>query len=297
MSWYNYSDDFEEDDYTLSHYETQPGAILVDGPVRAISKRGAIGREWWGMQWVAAMERIGHGGRLDRGKRYARNGSVLLLEIGHGIAYAKVRGSYSNSYRTAVHVRVLDDTQWEQALQALSEQAIYAAKLLAGEMPGDVEAVFQDVGLSLFPRSRKDIQFECSCPDYGDPCKHSAAVYYLLAEQFDADPFILFHLRGRSREAVLDTLRTYRGTDVGEVDTAELQEGIVPDVPSLDTDLEQFWSGAGGNLVRSVPVRGDMPFALRQLGNPPGNVGGELREVYDVIAREASLWLGFDGSE
>lgn len=295
MSWYNYDydDDFEEDDYTLSDYETKSGTIVIGGPVRAISKRGAIGREWWGQQWVAAMERIGHGGRLDRGKRYARNGSVKLLEIGHGIAYAEVSGSYDNIYRTAIHVRVLDKSQWEKALLALSEQAIYAAKLLAGEMPGDVEAVFQNVGLSLFPRNRKDIQFECSCPDYGDPCKHSAAVYYLLAEQFDADPFILFHLRGRGREAVLDTLRTYRGAGVEDV--GELPEGVVPDVPSLDVDLEQFWNEGGGSLVRSVPVRGEMPFSLRQLGNPPGNVAGELQEVYDTIAHEASLWLGFDG--
>jgi uncharacterized Zn finger protein len=294
MSWYNtYDDDFDEDDYTLSEYTTQSSTIILDGPVRAVSKRGAIGREWWGVQWVEALERIGHGGRLDRGKRYARNGSVLRLEIGQGIAYAEVSGSYGNSYRTAIHVRVLDNEQWEKALRALSEQAIYAAKLLAGEMPGDVEAVFQDVGLSLFPLSRKDIQFECSCPDYGDPCKHCAAVYYLLAEQFDADPFILFHLRGRNRDSVLETLRVHRGAGVDDVNT--LSDEIAQAAPSLDADLQQFWGESSANLVRAMPVRGELPFALRQLGKPPGNVADDLRDIYATVAQEALRWLGLDG--
>ena len=95
-------------------------------------------------------------------------------------------------------------------LAALAGQAIYSAKLLAGEMPADIESVFQSVDLSLFPRSLDDIYFECSCPDSGNPCKHAAAVYYLLAEQIDADPFVLFHLRGRTRDQVLAALRGHR---------------------------------------------------------------------------------------
>jgi uncharacterized Zn finger protein len=150
---------------TLSDYATQPDTLVIEGPVRAVSTRGDIGREWWGREWVAAMEHLGLTARLQRGKRYARNGSVKRLEIGRGIAFAPVQGSRRNPYRTAIHLKPLTPDEWERALEALAEQAIYSAKLLAGEMPGDIEGVFQSAGLSLFPQSKEDIIFECSCPD------------------------------------------------------------------------------------------------------------------------------------
>ncbi len=292
--WYRYDDedDGEEfDDYTLSDYATPPEAIILGSPVRAISRRGPIGQEWWGQQWVKAMERLGVTGRLDRGKRYARNGSVLSVEISHGITFARVQGSRSYAYRTAVHLQTFSDDEWDDALTALSEQAIYAAKLLAGEMPADIEAVFQSVDLSLFPRSLKDIVFECSCPDdWGDPCKHAAAVYYLLAEQLDADPFTLFHLRGRTREQVLSRLRNYRSVTVsGDPDAI-----ITPDAPPLDADLDAFWTGSAVNLIRSAPVRPDAPPLLRRLGDPPGALADSLRDLYAAMSDEAYRWLGMD---
>lgn len=292
MGWYYYDnyDDFQDDEHTLEDYTAGPEAIILDGPVMAASRRGPIGTEWWGQQWVHAMEYLGMDGRLERGKRYARNGSVRSLEINHGIAFAQVKGSQPKPYRTAVHLRVLDDAQWQTALNALADQAIYAAKLLAGEMPGDIEAVFQSVGLSLFPRSSSEIQFECSCPDWGDPCKHAAAVYYLLAEQLDADPFILFHLRGRPRESVLSAMRALQSN----ADDAELEEEDRPAAPSLDADLEAFWNGPAINLVREMPIAPDKPFALRQLGMSPGRVDKPLKRIYQNISKEALRWLGID---
>jgi uncharacterized Zn finger protein len=289
--WYdNYDDEYEDDDYTLSDYETPPEAIILGGPVKATSTRGAIGKEWWGQQWVTAMERLGVGGRLDRGRRYARNGSVRRMEISHGMAYADVQGSRPSPYRTAVSLKTFNDKEWQKALAALSGQAIYAAKLLAGEMPADIEAFFQSVGLSLFPRSLKDIVFTCSCPDWGDPCKHAAAVYYLLAEQLDADPFILLHLRGLTREQVLAVLRSHRRAAINEGDTVL----AAPDTPPLDADLRGFWVGSAVNLIRSAPVRPDQPPLLRQLGEPPGGMAGALRDLYAVISDEAYRWLGLD---
>lgn len=282
--WYYDDDDYYEDETTLSDYQTSADALVIDGPVRAESKRGDIGREWWGRQWVQAMEHLNLDARLGRGKRYARNGSVLRLEISHGTVYADVKGSRSRSYRTAIHLKTLSDKEWTKALDALSEQAIYAAKLLAGEMPGDIEAVFQHAGLSLFPQSRRDIEFVCSCPDWGDPCKHAAAVYYLVAEQLDVDPFILFHIRGRKREAVLQALRNYNIA----LDDVEDE----PEVPPLT--VTDFWEEAEMSLVRQMPTVMEEPFALRQLGSAPGQVTKELKTAYKHIAEEAQRWLGLD---
>lgn len=292
--WYHYDDDYDDDEeydpHTLSDYETPPDAIVFSSPMRAVSKRGPIGQQWWGQQWVAALERLGVSGRLERGKRYARNGSVLDMEISHGMAFAHVQGSRAYSYRTAVYLQIFDDAEWRRALAALAEQAIYAAKLLAGEMPSDIETLFNNVGLSLFPRSLKDIEFECSCPDeWGEPCKHAAAIYYLLAEQLDADPFTLFHLRGHSRAQVLAALRSHRRAAVNDVSPAE----ALPDTPSLDANLGRFWSGAAP-VIQSAPVQPDHPPLLRQLGDPPGYMAGPLRELYKVVSQAAFEWLGLD---
>lgn len=285
MGWYyDDYDDYGEDSTTLGDYRTPSDAIIIHGPVYAESKRGDIGREWWGLQWVEVMERLDMGSRLDRGKRYARNGSVLSLEISHGMVYADVRGSYGRQYRTAIELRTLDDQQWQQAFDTLSEQAIYAAKLLAGEMPGDIEAVFQHTGLSLFPKTKKDIAFICSCPDWGNPCKHAAAVYYLIAEQLDADPFILFHVRGRSRNAVIQALRGY--------DLALPSDDPEAEHANPSVQIAGFWDARDVNLVRQMPSLNTDPIALRQLGRPPGSVEQELRQLYAEISQEAARWLG-----
>ena len=286
MSWwqndYYDDDDFFHDDDFIDDYETPADAIVVEGPIRAESRRGDIGQEWWGKQWVQALEHLGLDGRLQRGKRYARNGSVKRLEISHGTIYAEVQGSYPRPYKTSIHLKQLTDDEWQQALDALSQQAIYAAKLLAGEMPGDIEALFQGIGLSLFPQSQRHIDFDCSCPDWGNPCKHGAAVYYLIAEQLDVDPFMLFHIRGRKREAVLQALRQY--DLASDTEQAETQDNTIT--------LENFWGENPVMLVRDVPVRFDKPFALKQLGTPPGHIENDLKKLHEDISLEALRWLG-----
>lgn len=279
--WWHNDDYYEEDDYTLSDYDTPNDALIINGPVRAVSRRGDIGQEWWGRQWVEALENMGLDGRLQRGKRYARNGSVLTLEISQGAVYAEVEGSQARPYRVSINLKTLSDEQWQQALDALSGQVIYVAKLLAGEMPGDIEGVFQNVGLSLFPRNQRDIDFVCSCPDWGDPCKHSAAVYYLIAEQLDNDPFILFHIRGRKRDAILKALRQY------DVEDTQLEAN-----ESYALDVDGFWDSESIALMRQMPTKMDEPFALRQLGNPPASIDKELHQLYRDMSAETRRWLG-----
>src|SRR5437588_12759165 len=92
----------------------------------------------------------------------------------------------------------------------MASQAIFAAKLLAGEMPQDIEEAFSAVQISLFPLATTDLDTDCSCPDWANPCKHIAAVYYLLAERFDEDPFLIFKLRGRTKEQIIQVLREKR---------------------------------------------------------------------------------------
>ncbi|OWK47378.1 SWIM zinc finger family protein [Fimbriiglobus ruber] len=176
------------------------------GGIKSQSKRGSFGESWWAKRWIAVIESFDVGGRLQRGRSYARGGQVLSIDVTPGHVAAKVQGSAPQPYKVSIEVAKLTDADWAKVVKALSVQAKFAAKLLAGELPSEVEQLAADAGVSLFPAKRNDLKTSCSCPDYSNPCKHIAAVYYLLGERFDRDPFLLFRLRGLDREALFAKL-------------------------------------------------------------------------------------------
>ena len=146
-------------------------------------------------------------GRLARGRNYARRGQVMEFELTTGKVRARVQGSRPAPYQVRIGVLPLTTAQWRSVTAALGAQALFRAKLLAGEMPHEIEEVFAACGTPLFPRSARDLEMSCSCPDWGVPCKHLAAVCYVLAEKFDDDPFAMLAWRGRGREELLGALR------------------------------------------------------------------------------------------
>jgi uncharacterized Zn finger protein len=184
--------------------------LPVEGGIKARTQRGAIGRSWWSARFVQVLETIGVGGRLGRGRAYARSGQVISLETTAGAVQAEVQGSRPRPYKVRIGLPTFGKTEWARVEQAMADSAWYAAKLLAGEMPEDIEDVFTSVGLTLFPSSVRELSLDCACPDHQVPCKHLAAVFYLLAESFDADPFAMLALRGRDRETLLENIRSRR---------------------------------------------------------------------------------------
>src|SRR5262249_44739558 len=132
------------------------------GGIKAQSKRGAFGQSWWARRWIEVLESFDIGARLGRGRSYARNGQVLAIDVGEGRVTAKVQGSRQQPYSVTVRVKVLTPAQWGQVVQALSGQALFVAKLLAGEMPQDIEQVFEAAKLSLFPQKQADLETDCS---------------------------------------------------------------------------------------------------------------------------------------
>ncbi|MET0384785.1 MAG: SWIM zinc finger family protein, partial [Polyangiales bacterium] len=175
-------------------------------------KMKKAGTTWWGQRWIDALVQVlgGDGGRLSRGRTYARAGRTHDLTVAGGEVTAKVTGSRATPYAVTITLPLLDDTSWQAAIAGMVAQAQFAAALLGGEMPQDIDAVFQAAGSSLFPRERRDLKTSCSCPDWGDPCKHVAATHYVLGEALDRDPFLLFELRGRTKQQVLEALRAAR---------------------------------------------------------------------------------------
>lgn len=194
--------------------------IAVEDGLRARSTRGAIGKSWWSERFVAVLEDLGLGTRLQRGRTYARKGQVISLDVDAGSVTALVQGSRPRPYRVRIGITAFGKPQWAGIERALADNAWYTATLLAGEMPEDIGDVFAGQELSLFPTSTRDLSMDCSCPDHEVPCKHIAAAFYLLAEAFDDDPFTILAWRGREREDLLANLRAARSDGPPAADLA-----------------------------------------------------------------------------
>lgn len=254
-------------------YERRPRRP-ADG-IKAQSTRGKIGATWWAGRWIAALERLVDTGRLSRGRSYARSGQVLNIDITSGKVESRVQGSRSTPYKVRIAIRPLDARAWSAVADAMAAQAIFAAKLLAGEMPQNIEEAFAAAGASLFPDKHGDLETNCSCPDYANPCKHIAAVYYLLGEQFDADPFLIFRLRGRDKEQIIADLRARRSSDTPAQAAAQPQAAapsVEPPAP-LDTQPERFWAAPDDEDLEHVRVVITAPpvdaAMVKRLGAPP----------------------------
>ncbi len=217
-------------------------------------------RTWWGQRFIAALEKITDAGRLSRGRSYARGGKVKSFVIKNGAVTAKVRGSvnpyfgvYTEPlYTTKIEIKSISPDQWTKAIARISAKAGFISKLLLNEMPDNIDEAFTPLGLHLLPQSKSDFKTDCSCPDYSNPCKHIAGVYYLIAAELDRDPFLLFDLRGLSRTELQAELAK---SPLGQALLPELAAETAAPVPvasyypALETmpvseiSLRDFWQG------------------------------------------------------
>jgi uncharacterized Zn finger protein len=264
-----------------AQYERRAPVATEDG-IKARTRD--FGKAWWSRHWIDALKTFGWDNRLSRGRGYARSGQVLDYTVYAGEVRASVQGSRRQPYDVRIRLRALDDRQWERVFDALAEQSEYAARLLAGEMPEDVDTVFERADAALLPRKSSDLQTECSCPDWANPCKHVAAVHYILAEALDADPFMLFALRGRERSAVLDALRARWGG-------AEAEEEPVRAAQAETLEVAGFWGSARDVTDLDVGLEAAVVRApvLRRLG-PPGawTDADQMAAVFGPMLEKAS---------
>jgi len=228
-------------------------------------------RTWWGKQFIAALENITDAGRLSRGRSYARGNKVKSFHLQDGTATALVRGSVNPyfgvytepTYTTVVEIQPISPSKWNAAIAHIASKASFISKLLLNEIPDNIEDAFTPMGLHLLPNKRADFKTTCSCPDYSNPCKHIAGVYYLLAAKLDEDPFLLFELRGLSRDKLKQELAR---SPLGQALSVELGAQTpdprpftsyysphqAVDLPD-NLSLRDFWQGAK-RLPKLEPV-------------------------------------------
>lgn len=291
MARRRYSRDY---DYGWGYFRpSKPRA--AKGGIKAQSKRGGFGQSWWAKRWIAVLESFNIGARLSRGRSYARSGQVLNVDIGEGVVTASVQGSRPKPYAVKIAVETLSKAEWKKVATVLAGQAIFAAKLLAGEMPQEIEQAFDKAGVSLFPKKSRDLKTACSCPDSSNPCKHIAAVYYLLGEEFDRDPFLIFRLRGMEREELIkmvgaEPAAVKKAPDAGADEAATEAEEPVAAEP-LPADTAGYWSSCQVaddffGEVRTPPA----PAALvKRLGSLPfWRAETRFVEAMEEVYRSAS---------
>lgn len=259
----------------------------AEGGIRARSARGAFGRSWWAKRWIGWLEGLGLGARLARGRTYARQGQVLEITIEPGEVHARVQGSRATPYRVSIQVPPLGRAEWRQVATAIAAQSAFAARLLAGEIPQDIETAFQAAGVPLFPTGAQDLRTACSCPDWSNPCKHVAAVYYLIGEEIDRDPFLLFRLRGMPRDELFALLTA----------TAAPAAPAQPATEPLPADPVAFWGVGATPFPLPDPAAPPIGLALlRRMGNLPFWRGARdmaeiLEPAYARLQQGSAGWL------
>jgi uncharacterized Zn finger protein len=255
------------------------GPRLPSHGIKAHTRRGQFGTTWWASRWIVALEQLVNPGRLARGRTYARAGQVVSMDVDRDGVRAVVQGSRAEPYRVSIEFKRLGDAEWERVVDAMSAEAIFAARLLSGEMPEQIEDAFASVGTTLFPAREGDMRTLCSCPDWANPCKHIAAVHYLLGERFDQDPFLMFLLRGRSQEEIVSALRARRSGPDGEGSPEQEQ--------SVEQDLAMFWSAPKQTeevaLHFALPESDALP--IKRLG-PPSFLRDQASRVAATAAME-----------
>lgn len=225
-----------------NHYpESRP--IPTEHGIATSKARGRMADAWWSQRLVGLLDSYGLGTRMQRGRRYARQGQLVDFDVQPGHLVAQVQGSRRTPYVVTAAAPALSDDQWDEIEGAMRARVGFAARMLAGEVPPELETVFDDAGVALLTTRWSDLRASCSCPDWENPCKHLAATLYVFADRLDADPWLLLAWRGRTREQLLSHLGGVGATTRSEVAPWwPLVPGArLPDPP---LDIDQFVDGA-----------------------------------------------------
>lgn len=246
-------------------------------------------RTWWGERFIGTLEQFTDSARLGRGRSYARGGKVLEFKLSKGKITARVKGSinpYFGVYKTpyykvTVEIPLIPSAKWSKVIEYISSKAGFISRLMMNEMPDHIETAFSHLGLHLLPHSSKDLITDCSCPDWANPCKHIAGVYYLVASELDHNPFLMFELRGFTKKELQKELAK---SSLGKALSEELKAKKVAykSSDSLFTrpykekakaaiSLKEFWSGKKrlSNEIKNIQQTTIPAVLIKKQGDYP----------------------------
>lgn len=267
--------------------------LTAHGGIRAQTKSRKVGKNWWTRRWMAVLENHYMGAELPRGRAYAQAGQVLALKIDSGKVTATVQGSREKPHKVEISFKPAPKDQWEKLTKTMSSQAIFAAKLLSGQMPESIEETFEEQGLPLFPKDLNDLETKCTCGTKG-LCRHIIAVFYLLAEEFDRDPFLFMRLRGLDRDKLIQDIGSgVKRSSKKKADYLDMELHGGPRELGRDftTEVVYFWNGGNINENHLSDTRiPPSPGALsKHLGHFPMWRGEErFLDALELVYKKAS---------
>lgn len=154
----------------------------------------SYGNTWWGNSWLKSLTHIDYANRIPRGAAYARKGSVKDIQINGNEISAKVAGSRPKPYRVFIRVPAFTKEQTDRLMNRIIERPALISKLLNRELDPEILNIAKNCGLQVFPTQWNDLQMYCNCPDWAVPCKHLAAVIYMMSREIDNNPFLIFEI-------------------------------------------------------------------------------------------------------
>lgn len=277
----------------------------VAGGVRVDIEHGGHTKSWAGQRLMRLVESAAPGDRLTEGLEYARLGQTRRIDFNLGLVSAAVQGRVSRAYQTTLRFPVLAADEWTRATDAMADQAAYAARLLSGELPSNIEDAFAPLSLHLFPAEAAEIKPACNCADDNPWCKHAVCAAAITAQRLGDDPLLIFTLRGLRGDDLLARLRQRRAeTSAGRHGPGQ----YAPRTPALtrtepapfESLLHEFWATPEGlENLDTAPRPPEVRHALlRRLGASPFKAPSEggfplvglLATCYDLV-REAALNL------
>lgn len=248
----------------------------------------------WARRWRTWQRTLGLTGSERTTSRVKR------LEVQHGRVIAQVQERNGQPCDVEIRFAPWSDEEWQRVVDVLGSQALFAAQLLAGDLPPDLERTVASAGVQLLPARLDEIEHDCACSiDPRKVCEHVMAVYAALGELLPEDPWLLFRLRGRDQQGLLRSLRTQRSRTEnsphtpsgspretrrnGEAGFYRTTAAVEEEIPSLEDQIEGFWGSGKAQqdfrphiLLPSVEL-----VLLRRLGPPP--LGTEGMQTYDAL--------------
>jgi uncharacterized Zn finger protein len=207
------------------------------------------------------LEGLRLGARLGRGRQYAVAGQVAALTLGEGAVGAVVQGGAPEPYRVTFTFRTLADGCRSGLAAALGARPAWIGRLLVNDLPAEVEALVRDAGVPLFPERRGDWVCACTCPDWSKPCKHAAAVLYLLGEAVEREPMLLLELRGINRGDLIPGAGGHRPPALAPVCASDRPADAAAFWGDRWTPAETFGPPPGRTVAAPLIARlGPLPF-------------------------------------
>ncbi len=268
----------------------------VRSGVKLRSRDGTPAQGWAAQRWIRLVESLADGETIKHGLEYATIGQTKNLEVEEGVVHAEVQGRAARPYQVNIEFKRFTPEQWEQIIAAMVDQAKYAAMLLAGELPTNIEDLLDPLGIQLFPSSADEIHPSCTCVSKSAWCRHAGCAAYILGDRLDADPFVVFELRGMPKDELLERLRQMRATrSAGDgpvpVYLPLAPAGVPTESKPLEDLIDDFWTVGPGAEQTHMPLHQAevrQPL-LRRLGPSPFKnsrfpLVGLLATCYDVIS-------------